>query len=497
MMRTMKHSIWWHLTRPAYVLTGAPWVALFALLIRPATWMVLSLGAIFLVGVTLSSVPWLFLPIILLFPLTFVMIPIFALWFGAVERWRLQVLGFDSLQTGHVPLSVSPLRRWIGVRYQEPATWREVLAVAIGSILDLFALMLVGTEALLLGFCGALAFHLGVHREYLPELIYLPWLNDGKGVWFEMGPAQWWIPLVLAAVGLIFAAYLNGVLAGLSGVVSHALLAPRPEEIQRQVDRLTFSRTALMDSFESERRRIERDLHDGVQQQLVNLNLRLGMAEFELQNAQQVQDSHRSQQGELSSPGSADGPVPWSESRPGGVVDLEPAREQITQAQQQVQQALQTLRNTVRGIYPAVLEDHGLRAALEELSNSSLLPLHVNYCATTILPPKIARTGYYIVNEAVTNAVKHSTATQVRILVHSADGRLILEITDNGQGGADSTRGTGITGIEERANAVDGTLTVESPRGGPTTLRASLPLGRENTGRVESPRPEAEPSEVG
>ena len=476
MMESMSRSIWSHLRSPLYLLSGAPWVALFSLIIRPVV--VLGAGMFFFVllasgAEVLGGVVLLLAAVFL--PLSMLAIPIFGVWFGAVERWRLVLLGFPRLTSGHVRLPVAPVSRWVGFRYQEPATWREVLALAIAGIFDITAVILIGAQAMCLFILGSVAYQLGINHQSWGDIAYLPWLNGGDGGLWTLGPESWWLPLLIALAGMLFSGYLNGVLAALSGVVSHALLEPRPEEIERQVDRLTFSRAALMDSFESERRRIERDLHDGVQQQLVTLNLRLGMAAYELDSAQTAQSEQQQA-------------APWQESRPGGVVDLGPAREQITLAQQQTQQALQTLRNTVRGIYPAVLEDHGLRAALEELANNSLLRISLNYSATNLLPAEIARTGYYIVNEAITNALKHSTATGARILVHSAENQLTLEITDNGQGGADPAGGTGITGLEERANAVGGSLTLDSPPGGPTTLRARLPLGRSDRGQLGAAR---------
>lgn len=477
MMENMRRSIWAQLIRPFYLVTGAPWVALFALLVRP---LILTAAAVgFFLVITLAGETTvggvIVLLTLLMLPLSLLLIPIFGVWFGAVERWRLTLLGFPRLRSGHVSLPVSPISRWVGFRYQEPATWREVLALAIAGIFDITAMILIGAQVVGLTVMGEIAFQLGIEHQSWGDIAYLPWLNGGDGGMWTLGPESWWLPLLIALAGMLVSGYLNGVLAGLSGVVSHALLEPRPAEIQRQVDRLTLSRAALMDSFESERRRIERDLHDGVQQQLVTLNLRLGMAAYELDTAQKKQSEQQQA-------------APWQESRPGGVVDLGPAREQITLAQQQTQQALQTLRNTVRGIYPAVLEDHGLRAALEELANNSLLRITLNYSATNLLPAEIARTGYYIVNEAITNALKHSTATGARVLVYSAENQLTLEITDNGQGGADPAGGTGITGLEERANAVGGSLTLDSPPGGPTTLRARLPLGRSERDQLGAAR---------
>lgn len=162
-------------------------------------------------------------------------------------------------------------------------------------------------------------------------------------------------------------------------------------------------------------------------------------------------------------------------------IDVAAARQEVSRAQEQMDHALQTLRNTVRGIYPAVLEDHGLRAALEELANNCMLPVHLVYTAADQLPQDIQRSAYYIASEAVTNTLKHSTASTIWITAYTEDNVLHIEITDNGQGGADSRGGTGVSGLNERVQTMNGKVWLVSPPGGPTTLFGSIPLEEKQT----------------
>ncbi|WP_165313137.1 sensor histidine kinase [Rothia halotolerans] len=443
----MTTSMWRKLSRPLYAVSEGPWLALFALAMQPF----LAFAALMLLLAVVGGLGSYSLtsPLILLLPFICVaMIPLFGLWYGYIERGRLWVLGFDGVASGHVRLPLRPFWTWIRVRYREPATWREVLATVIGGIFGLVSAVILILETATAAALAASLVTLGLVREeiqsnYLGPLA--PLAPDVAG----FTPDEWWKFALLLLLALIVFGYLNGLLAAISASASKALLAPRPEEIQRQIEGLTNSRARIMESFEGERRRIERDLHDGVQQELVNLSLRLGMIELDIKGLEQ--------QG----------------------VDAAGAREQLTLAQEQARHALQTLRNTVRGIYPAVLEDHGLRAALEELANNCILPVDLSYCATTVLPQNIERTAYYAANEGIANALKHSTASRLGITAHSAEGTLHLEISDNGQGGADPAHGSGIAGLNERAEAMGGTVVVDSPAGGPTTLRVRLPLNQD------------------
>jgi signal transduction histidine kinase len=234
-------------------------------------------------------------------------------------------------------------------------------------------------------------------------------------------------------------------LLGMAAVVGVQALAsimssPREAEMAERIDTLETSRAGAVDEQESELRRIERDLHDGAQARLVALGMSLGMAEHKL-----AEDPGRA--GEL-----------------------------LAEARVGAEEALRELRNLARGIHPPVLSDRGLEAAVTALANSTPLPVTVTVELTERLPSVTESTAYFVVAEALANAGKHSHATRVEIHVWLAGTKLELEVTDDGEGGADS-KGAGLSGLRRRVEALDGALTVSSPRGGPTTVRAELPCG--------------------
>ena len=261
----------------------------------------------------------------------------------------------------------------------------------------------------------------------------------------EMMPSDIWKACAAGLLVLAIAACINAILAAGQASLSRFLLAPRQAELERYIERLTRSRVSLVEAFEQERRRIERDLHDGVQQELVALSVRLGLAEIDL--------DHAAQSG----------------------ADVREARQAVAAAHDHTEHALRSLRATVRGIHPAVLTDHGLAAALQELAGRAGMPIELD---TTLIQRTSAGSegcAYFTVSEAITNAVKHSSATTIRIVARTTGNELIVTVTDNGHGGADETLGTGISGLKERAETLGGALNIDSPPGGPTTLRLRLP----------------------
>ncbi|GIF45462.1 hypothetical protein Afe04nite_00010 [Asanoa ferruginea] len=229
------------------------------------------------------------------------------------------------------------------------------------------------------------------------------------------------------------------VLGGAQAAFAKWLLAPTGTEMNRQVEELARSRSRLVDSFEAERRRIERDLHDGAQQHLVLLTMKLGLAERHLADAD-------GRAGEL-----------------------------VGEAHEQARLALTTLRDQIRGIHPQILTDFGLAEAVRELAERCPIPVEVDLDLPRGLPPEIESTAYFVVSEALTNAVRHAAATRIQISGRRAEQRLALTIVDNGRGGAEPSLGTGMRGLADRVAVVAGTLEISSPQGGPTTVRIDLP----------------------
>ena len=249
---------------------------------------------------------------------------------------------------------------------------------------------------------------------------------------------------VVGVLVLIAAPHVVRGLAAMDRGLINGLLGGSPTaELRQRVESLTVSRDASVDIAEAERRRIERDLHDGVQAQLVTLAMDLGMARQKLASG----------------------------------ADADPAvLALVERAHDDSKRAVSDLRNLVRGIHPAVLTDRGLDAAVSALAARSPIPVEVNISLPSRPPATLESAAYFVIAEALTNAAKHSGASLVHI-----DGRvtgevLRVEVRDDGCGGANVEHGGGLSGLASRLAAIEGRLRVASPVGGPTTVLAELPL---------------------
>jgi signal transduction histidine kinase len=229
------------------------------------------------------------------------------------------------------------------------------------------------------------------------------------------------------------------------------LLAPSGE-LERRIAELESGRLTVTDTASADLRRIERDLHDGAQARLVALAMGLGLAKEKLTE------------------------------------DPEAAAKMVEEAHGEVKLALQELRDLARGIHPAVLTDRGLGPALSAVASRSTVPVRVTDDLGERPAPAIEGIAYFTASELLQNVSKHSGARQATVDIWRADNRLMLQITDDGRGGADPAAGSGLAGLAERLAAVDGLLAVHSPAGGPTTITAELPW-RERTGTREGSRP--------
>jgi signal transduction histidine kinase len=249
--------------------------------------------------------------------------------------------------------------------------------------------------------------------------------------------------LTLAGVAALLAApWLTTTVTALDTRAAWALLGPsRAEELQVQVERLTQTRAGAVDAADAERRRLERDLHDGTQQRLVSLAIRLGMARAEQTGGEQAQ-----------------------------LV--------IAEAHEEAKAALIELRDLIRGLHPPVLEDRGLDAALSGVAARMPIPVKVTVDVPRRPPATIEAVAYFVVSEGLTNISKHAQASQAEVFVQRAGERLHIIVSDDGVGGADPSRGTGLTGLANRAASVDGSFEIASPPGGPTLLSVDLPCVR-------------------
>jgi len=196
-----------------------------------------------------------------------------------------------------------------------------------------------------------------------------------------------------------------------------------------------------VEATETERRRIERDLHDGTQQRLVSIAMSLGLLESKLPTE----------------PGQAQ-PI-------------------VREAREALAAALDELRELTQGIHPTILAERGLPVALDELCHRAALPAHLQLDVDRRLPDQVESAAYYVVSEALTNAAKHSHASEVQVKATCPGELLIIEVADDGIGGAAPGTGSGLRGLADRVEALGGTLTVSSPPGRGTTLHAEFPCG--------------------
>jgi signal transduction histidine kinase len=263
---------------------------------------------------------------------------------------------------------------------------------------------------------------------------------------------DWPTAFATTALGLLLlaaGAYVLGVAAGARAALTRLLVAPRDGDLDARVVALTRSRARLVDAFEAERRRIERDLHDGAQQRLVALTMTLGLARLD--------------------------------APPGG-----PLAEQLAKAHEEAGAALAELRELIHGIHPKVLADYGLEAAVADAADRSPVPVDVEFELPYRLPQSVEAAAYFVVCEALANVARHSGASRARVRGEHRDGRLVLETEDDGRGGADTTRGTGLTGLADRVSVLDGRLSLASPPGGPTLLRVEIPCEPTETEPTET-----------
>jgi signal transduction histidine kinase len=249
--------------------------------------------------------------------------------------------------------------------------------------------------------------------------------------------------LTLGGLALLTAApRLTASVAALDAWTARALLGPsRAQELEHQVEHLTQTRTGAVDAADAERRRLERDLHDGTQQRLVALAMNLGLARIQARTAEQAQEA-------------------------------------LAEAHEDAKAALAELRNLVRGLHPAVLEDRGLDAALSGVAARMAIPVRLTVDLPRRPLPTIEAVAYFVVSESLTNITKHAQASQAEVVVQRTGDRLHIIVSDDGAGGADPARGTGLAGLAMRAASVDGTFEIASPPGGPTLITVDLPCAR-------------------
>ncbi|MEU6664686.1 sensor domain-containing protein [Streptomyces sp. NPDC046727] len=357
--------------------------------------------------------------------------------FGMLERARARgLLRVDVAEPEPLRMRKPGAAAWMGALLKSGASWRHVLYALVQFPWAVFAF----SVAVSFWTCG------------WALLTYPLWFwafpaYAGQGGLQLYGDAHHSVYLdnpfeitVTALVGLVFTLatpWLVRALTTVDGLLVRGLLGPSP--LSARVVELESDRGAVVDTAAADLRRIERDLHDGAQARLVNLAMDLGLAKEKLRE------------------------------------DPQTAARMVEEAHGEVKTALQELRDLARGIHPAVLTDRGLDAALSSVASRCTVPVTVEVDLPARPAAAIEGIAYFTVSELLQNISKHSRSRTASVDVWRAEDRLMLQVVDDGVGGADVARGSGLAGLAARLDAVDGVLVVDSPAGGPTRVIAELP----------------------
>jgi signal transduction histidine kinase len=347
-----------------------------------------------------------------------------------MERQRAML--FMDVDLPARPMPSKPGQSWLRrsfARTVSPEFWKETCycllllpfgVIASSLVLSFWAVAVAGLL-------------LPAYADRLPGDHVIGWLHWANGLEIAAG----------FAVGVLFVLLSRVVTTGLAAAhvaMASALLTPNQNDALRaQVSQLTVTRARVVDAADAERRRIERDLHDGAQQQLVSLAMNLGRAKAKFDT------------------------------------DPEGARQLVDQAHQEAKDSITELRNVVQGVYPAVLTDRGLDAALSALAARSAVPVRLDVDLRERPSPTIEAVAYFVVSESLTNTARHSGATRADVHIEHDGNRLLVSVSDDGHGGATEKPGGGLAGLRDRVAAVDGSFRLQSSPTGGTTVTMEVP----------------------
>ncbi len=319
----------------------------------------------------------------------------------------------------------------ITARVADPQTWKDVAYLACQFPLGILWFALTGLA-------------ITVPASLVTAPLWFAVVPGGVEILF-WDIDSWLEAIVVVPIGALLVVPARYLIDGLG--IAHAYWArlllhsePDPELTAKVVDARS-AQARIIAAADAERRRIERDLHDGAQQRLVALSLKLGMARKRL-----------------------------GEDADGTALRL------VDEAQEESRAALAELRDLARGIHPAVLSDRGLAAALRELAGRATVPTEVIEAPESRLLPAVEATAYFVVAECLTNVGKYAQADAASVRVRPEVGRLVVEVVDDGVGGASANGGSGLRGLADRVGALNGHLEVASPPGHGTRVRAEIPL---------------------
>jgi signal transduction histidine kinase len=394
-----------------------------------------NLGYLAIVGLTAPMA----MPLLMLIPMSglsiafaglgFVLIPvvvmIIRLWTD-VHRHLIGWVLDEPVHTAYEPLRGGVFQRLRQV-LSDSTTYRDLVWL-IAQIPLGFAMGMIGMLLAAFAFAGvAVAFFWWVMPRDVPPQIMNVAITDWSTA------LTYGLPMAL--LGFLLAWFGIPFMAKTHATISRVLLAP--SKLEQRVEQLASTRAGAVNAHESELRRIERDLHDGTQARLVSIAMRLGVAEKSLDSK-------------------------------------DPVAGLVREAREGAEQAMGELRDVIRTMYPPILADRGLDGAVAALAARCPIPVAVDIDDLGNVPAAVEAAAYFVVAESLTNVAKHSQATSATVRV-ARDSSLMITVTDNGFGGIDESRGSGVLGMRRRIAALDGTVTVDSPAGGPTVIAVEVP----------------------
>ncbi len=398
----------------------------------------------------LTGVAWLYtllaIPVMALFVLELTLIPLTLLTVG-IAGLQIVVPATAGVATAHRRLAQAVLGEPVPSPYrsvpgggwlvklslwaQDPARWRDLAWMLVASTVG-WAMAIVAS-VLFLFFAWFLFFP--VLFAITPKGVF----DQQLGFMTIDTQAETFLYWAVAVVAFGLWWYLTPALVKAHAWIDRELLSNRTQRLEQRVRRLSESRADTVDFSAAELRRIERDLHDGAQARLVSLAMSLGMADE--------------------------------------MLDTDPAaaRRLLAEARSTTSAALGDLRSVVRGMHPPVLADRGLVGAVQALALDMAIPVMVTNQLNDRPPAPVESACYFAVAESLANVAKHSGAGRAWVDIRHRDGRLRIEVGDDGRGGASADRGTGLVGVARRLAAFDGTMALSSPNGGPTIVSLEVP----------------------
>jgi signal transduction histidine kinase len=352
-------------------------------------------------------------------------------WIAQLERRLIEALTGRVIPDPYRPVAAeqSTWRR-LGARLADPATWKDLVFLLLQLPLGAVAFLITAT-----------VLSVGVAALFAPFTFWA--IPDGIELGFAVVNTlpEALVLAVLGAVVLRVGIPALGALARLYGAYAELLLGSNADPaLTAEVTDLRDARSRIIEAADAERRRLERDLHDGAQQRLVALALTLRMAE------------KRAEEGDPK------------------------AAELVRSAGDEAGLALKELRDLARGIHPAILTNRGLAAALDDLAGRAPIPVEVTAAPGERLPDQVEAAVYFVVSECLANVSKHAQAQRAEVAVTADEGALHVVVSDDGVGGAELGAGSGFQGLQDRVGALEGSLSVQSPRGSGTRVRATIPL---------------------